>query len=248
MDWYTKAVESRVKAVCEGRSSETISEIAGAIGVSRSTLNRKMRAQQLKARAKFARRPPDLDFQIKKTIENGEPLAGLARKLNLPLSTLHARAMRNGLLKQPSKKPWSPEEDAYLLELELPVPEALAKKWKGRFGFSRTASAISQRVRFLQGTTQISYPWYTCSQVSELLGISRETVVNWCRGGVLKAQRDGRDKTTWIIHQNWLRLAVIYKSINVDLRKIPVANQTWFVDMVADPVNGHRTDHRKSKD
>lgn len=247
MDWWTKDVQERVRAACLGRSGESISKIAQDIGVSRSTLARKMAAEKLKAKARFATRPVDLDFQIQKTIETGGTLSGLARRLSLPLSTIHSRAMRKGWLRQPKKIPWTPAEDEYLRELPLCVPAKLAKEWPARFNVTRTPEAISQRIRLLQGTTDVNYPWYRSSQVAELLGISKETVLNWIKGGLLKAQRDGSDRNTWIVHQNWLRLAFIYHKVSVDLRRIPPANQTWFVDLIADPVNGHRTDHKKSE-
>lgn len=93
---------------------------------------------------------------------------------------------------------WTQDEDQVLRELAGTMrTEHLARK------LGRTVGAVWSRCSYLKISLYAEDGRYTASELARALGLPRNTVISWCRSGIVKARKVGRRTRSGMWRIDW---------------------------------------------
>lgn len=212
-------------------------------GISRRTLRRRACELGLSPPENPPSCWPERDAAVRAAFDKGsrscaelQEQTGLSRKqVFLSLRGLGLRLRENR---------WTESQDDFLRSVSFKSAGQIHREFTKRFPKSnRTERAIRERLYRLNGTLLPDFPWYTTTQLAEALGKQVSTLDRWIEKERLKARR--RDDGKYVIHHNWIRRALLERSIRVELDRLPPHSHDWFVDLISAPVNPHRESEAK---
>ena len=215
------ACESRLP----GRSRSSIWQQAGKLGL-------RSPRQKVGVRKHWPN-DPHIDEQIRfahqRATKKGD-IERLAKQVGRPVWYVSKRARDLGLTTPRFKEPaWSAEELAIVEATRELTPEG-TKRALARAGFKRSGTAVVVKRKRLSIPVPERVGIYSTGQVANLLGYERTTVIRWVRLGLLRADKRGDDHE---ITEQQLRQFLIRHPLQVDLRRLPLGNRPWFIQVLA---------------
>jgi len=132
-----------------------------------------------------------VDAAIRRAYRTPSPcLKQLSRELDRPVGWLKWRAGALGVrhLVERYNRRWTEVENDILKEgVEAGYAASTLQQQLKMAGFKRSLSAVADQVRNLR--LGWNRPWYTASEIGQLLGIESKSVAQWIAKGWLKATR-----------------------------------------------------------
>lgn len=183
------------------------------------------------------RTTPQIDNMIR-TLYQAPPKPGavkaLSERIDRPRWWLRQRAIRLGISVPRFKETaWSAEE-VRLVEANAHKKPNTITRLLARHGYSRSASAVMNKIRRLQCDTT-DYDHYSARGLSIAMGVDAKTVTRWIQSGLLKADRKGTDRTDqqggdmWRISRKQVREFIADNVGMIDIRKV---DKYWLVDLL----------------
>ena len=207
-----------------GRTRTSIYQRAGVLGL-RSPL------QKVQVRQHW---PNDehLDQQIRFAHQQAPTrgsVANLAERIGRPPWWVSKRARELGLITPRFRDPtWSEAELAIVAATEQFRPEATQRRLRAA-GFERTISAVVVRRKRMGIRVPEPVGEYSAAQVAKLLGYEPAIGSRWVRLGLLGASKDCDEHR---ITDAQLRRFIAEHPLQVDLRKLPLGNRPWFIELL----------------
>lgn len=177
-------------------------------------------------------RTPEIDDAITRWHGDGahsEALSNLSRATMRPRHWLQIRARELGLT-APRYKPeqWAEVEDAIVRERVGQTPHTISRALRVA-GHDRTVSAVASRMKRM-GVSRVDPDKMTPSDVVELFGVNRSTVLRWIERDMLAVKRQGKPSGS---PHTITRVALrTFALDNVAAYKLGRVDPHWFVDLI----------------
>lgn len=167
-----------------------------------------------------------------------QALTALAKRVDRPRWWLSRRALALGLKAPRFADPdWSEAEIELLAQTAHLSPRVAQRKFAAA-GFRRSEAAVIVK-RKRERCRPSDNGYYTATQLAELLGIGcAKTITRAIRAGELRASPRGTARTSqqggdhWWIREQDLRAYIVAHPMRIDLRKVPVASTSWFIQLL----------------
>lgn len=176
---------------------------------------------------------PHIDQQIRFAHQQPPKKGGvekLARLVGRPTWWVSKRARELGLVTPRFREPaWSDAELA-IVEATRELSSEATQRALARAGFKRTITAVVVKRKRLGIHVPERVGLYSTGEIADLLGYERSTVIRWIRLGYLRARNTDAGH---FADDASLRRFLIEHPLQVDLRRLPMANRPWFVQMLA---------------
>jgi hypothetical protein len=132
-----------------------------------------------------------------------------------------------------NRQPWSEEELQILHDTAHLTPSGASRRLKAA-GYNRTRGAVVERRRMEQVRPDSS-GYYGINQITELLGMRRETLYTAIRAGRMQAHQRGNTGDPdgdgrWLVHENALRRYIIANPTKV---RAETVDMVWLIDLLA---------------
>lgn len=240
----TPGIDDHLRKIYSKQTKETLKRYSERIGIRYEVLKKRAKVLRL-VPAKSSKVSPEIARELKEKVFTSPfqmTLGQFAEYVGISVSTLRKTAiLQNWCRRSISPRQWTEDEEEFLSSNTHQTPQALAAKWKNKFGVHRAVYSIRKKMLELHGSLEPDLPWYTTSQLASYLGVSVNTIHQWINTGVLRfKQRDADRIRGKVIHQNWLRAAILERKIKVNHLQIPRDSWDWFLDLIAEPINPHR--------
>jgi len=174
--------------------------------------------------------------QISISNKKGEEsaLRKFSKRIKIPYVSLCKKAINSGYALGKSYEiratAWSKEEVKLIIKHRAYSAQTIRKRLL-RHGYSRAASAITNKLLRLKRELDEEDEYYSSLKLSECFGVDVGTVINWIEKGFLKAKKANEEvkKSNHIIYDK-----DIYKFIKkypaiFDIRKV---DKFWFIDIL----------------
>lgn len=212
------------------RTERAIYEKADKLGVARLGL---------KPRSPNYRNDPWTDEMIREAAaskRNGA-FKAVADRIGRPATWVSRRALKLDLRCSRRRMPaWSEDELQLLAETAHLTPKSASQRFS-RDGYTRSEVAIAgQRSRMRVTMDETGH--YTARQVAALFGVEGGTIGRWIRLHGLRAKPRGTERKPqqggdeWLITERAVREFIADNPLRIELHKIPVAHQAWFVQLL----------------
>jgi hypothetical protein len=180
---------------------------------------------------------PHIDQQIRfahQTAPKKGDIEALAERVNRPAWWVSRRARDMGLVTPRFSEPvWTAAEMKILGDTEHLAPTASQRALK-RAGFTRTLTAVIVKRKRLGIYMPERIGVYTTGQLGELLGYERSTPSHWVKNGLLQATMKSNNLGVQEaeVTDAQLREFLIRHPLQVDLRRLPLGNRPWFIELL----------------
>lgn len=155
------------------------------------------------------------------------------RKYKRTRQWVRSRAIQLGYVAMPSRRHWTPAEEAILRDCEG-IGTRQTQRLLTQAGYRRTEPAIAERWRSMGLSARYkNADVYTANDVSALLGMDIHIILSWCQRGRLKARADSTfvgTIATWHIDRKDLRSFLISHPLEWYPGR---CDRPWLVDILS---------------